>query len=487
MRITNLLHFTENHRFYTYRDFSLSPLSYRMLHTVYQPLIGPSAISLFLLLYSQIPSERMGYSPKEQQRRLFLSLGIEPSDKGRRQVIELTSKLEAVGLMQTFREFRRENEEYIYLYHLNEPLNPHQFFQTTHLLLLLRDRIGKHMVLSMREELCGDGEIGKMSPNDTQEELSIPFYELFELSSQVIDYELEQAMTDSIPSVSNEEETAENMIDCHEILRRFPRTSSNRPFVERLKYQPERLIELEYLRRKYDLGISHISSMLDESCAFSKDGTLRYDALEEIAYFYYRQGKKRQDERNVYLKRKEEQNPAISTMRETAASDEVQMSFYVDPPASIANQISVHDYNLMLRKEPYTRFLSFIFPGSIPDSVLNTFAQIDLNYKLKEEVINVLIHYIKANDFSWSRNYVDAIASDMLGRNVDSFEKAVAYIRDQQHARSGKAKHQKRTSKRSTSRKPKLEVYQGDQTSNFSEQDYERALKLAELLDRERD
>lgn len=82
MHMKSLLHFTENHRFCVYRDFCLSSLDSRMLSSVYQPMVGAFAISLYHLLFQQIPIEKLGYSPLEQQRRLFLTLGLEPSEKG---------------------------------------------------------------------------------------------------------------------------------------------------------------------------------------------------------------------------------------------------------------------------------------------------------------------------------------------------------------------------------------------------------------------
>ena len=54
MRITHVLQFTEHHRYYTFRGFSLSPLDMRMLTLIYQPMIGASAISLYQLLYHQV-------------------------------------------------------------------------------------------------------------------------------------------------------------------------------------------------------------------------------------------------------------------------------------------------------------------------------------------------------------------------------------------------------------------------------------------------
>lgn len=150
MRMSNMHHFTEHHRYVAYREFSLSELDRKMLSHVYQPMVGAFAIGLYHLLYQHAPADRVGYSGIDAQRRLFLLLGLEPSEKGRTYFVEQTSKLEAVGLLQTSRMLLPDMEEYMYEYELQPPLSPHDFFRTQHLTLLLRDFVGKYAVLNLR-------------------------------------------------------------------------------------------------------------------------------------------------------------------------------------------------------------------------------------------------------------------------------------------------------------------------------------------------
>ncbi len=196
MRMKNLLHYTENHRYCVYREFGLSALDELMLGSVYQPMVGAFAVSLYRLLFQHVPVGQIGYSPLEQQRRLFLTLGLEPSEKGRKHLIEQTSKLEAVGLLQTSRLYAPETDDYMYEYEMQPPLAPADFFRTQHLTLLLRDKIGKFAVLSLRESLWSSESAEWSQSSYNKENISIPFYELFELNTHVIDYELEQALSE---------------------------------------------------------------------------------------------------------------------------------------------------------------------------------------------------------------------------------------------------------------------------------------------------
>ncbi|GIQ64877.1 hypothetical protein PACILC2_34450 [Paenibacillus cisolokensis] len=131
MRIANLHHFTEHHRYYIFRGFSLSPLDEHMLSHVYQPMIGASAISLYRLLYHHVAEGRTGYSSLEQQRKLLLGLGLDMNERGRKRLIADASRLEAVGLLQTSRLFVPDNDDFVYEYELIAPLSPDEFSATS--------------------------------------------------------------------------------------------------------------------------------------------------------------------------------------------------------------------------------------------------------------------------------------------------------------------------------------------------------------------
>jgi hypothetical protein len=70
----------------------------------------------------------------------------------------------------------------------------------------------------------------------------------------------------------------------------------------------------------------------------------------------------------------------------------------------------------------------------VPDSFVRIFERIDLNYKLPEPVINVLIHYVfdMKHAQRLTHGFIDSIASNMLAKGIDTFERAIAYMREQQ-------------------------------------------------------
>ena len=72
MRINNILQFTEYHRYYIFRDFSLSSLDYKMLSLIYQPMIGAFAVAFYQQLYHGIAEGRPAIRRSNRSGSCFL-------------------------------------------------------------------------------------------------------------------------------------------------------------------------------------------------------------------------------------------------------------------------------------------------------------------------------------------------------------------------------------------------------------------------------
>lgn len=149
---------------------------------------------------------------------------------------------------------------------------------------------------------------------------------------------------------------------------------------------------------------------------------------------------------------------------------------------------------MMLRNEPYRRLLQTFFPGTVPGNLLDIFEKIDISYKSPGEVINVLIHYlmsllVSGSDQRINRNFVEAVASNMLLKQVNTYEKAVQYIRDQakvkgkQSSASPSGGRSRAYAKNNGSAKPSIPIVQ-DQPSeeSVSEEELDELLRLAERM-----
>ncbi|GGG75686.1 helicase DnaB [Paenibacillus radicis (ex Gao et al. 2016)] len=505
MRIGNLLQYTEHHRYYIFRDFSLNSLDYKMLSLIYQPMIGGFSVALFQQLYHGIAEGMTGYSPIESQRKLFLGLGMDMNERGRKFLIDQASRLEAVGLLQTSRLGMPDQADVIYEYELSQPLSPAEFFRNQHLTMLLRDKIGKYAVISLREQFGAQEpeELMNAKQSMTKENISVPFYELFQLNIQSIDVELEQALSEVAPArqaaLRPQLETAG--IPYGDIILRFPRNSENRRYVERLRSDAEQLAQVNYVAYKYNLSVADICRLLDEDGIFSEQEGLNVDELQLRANQLYRQDKKREGDNQRTVARMQ----AISAQdgEGDAELDEVGVleEYYLGVPSQLTGRCDIQQYNMLMRNEPHTRFMQRFFPGAVPDWIERTFERIDLNYRLPAPVINVLIHYvIGMNDAQRvTKTFVEAVVSNMLVKQIDNFEKAVVYVREQTLVEADKERRKEAASSgrpgtragagRSaggTSRKPSIPIVQDspvDGQSSISPEKLEQMRNLARKLD----
>ncbi|MFF2480744.1 helicase DnaB [Paenibacillus sp. NPDC058071] len=502
MRIGNILQFTEHHRYYIFRDFSLSSLDYKMLTLIYQPLIGAFAIALFQQLYHGVPEGQAGYSPIEPQRKLFLGLGLDMSERSRKSLVEQASKLEAVGLLQTSRLGMPDQADVLYEYELIAPLSPSEFFRNQHLTMLLRDKIGKYAVISLRESFgaAEPDELADARQKLTKENISVPFYELFQLNAQSVDNELEQALSEVAPArqAASRAQLETAGMAYGEIILRFPRNSANRTYVERLRHNEDRLAQINYVAYKYHLSVADVCRLLDEDGVFQPDGELLLDELQLRANQLYRQDKKREGDRQRAIARSQAQTENEDELEEVGVPEE----YYLSVPSQLLGRCDVQQFNMLMRNEPHTRFLQRFFPGAVPDWIERTFERIDLNYRLPAPVINVLIYYvIGMNDAQRvTKSFVEAVVSNMLMKQIDTFEKAVDYVREQTAVEQEKERRSKagvspsagRGGARSggartgASRKPSIPIVpqeSGDGGAAISPERLEEMRRLARKLD----
>ncbi|GGF96925.1 helicase DnaB [Paenibacillus abyssi] len=438
MRIGNIHQFTEHHRYYIFRDFSLSSMDFKIIQFIYQPMIGAVGASLYQLLYHQVAADRVGYSSLEPQRKLFLGLGLEMNEQGRKSLAEQASKLEAVGLLQTSMLALPQGEDVIYEYELAMPLQPNEFFKNQHLTMYLRDKVGKFAVIALREEFVAREPDELAMAELHKENISVPFYELFRLNTQAIDGELEQALTEVAPARQPEIRTVPESagIQYGEIILRFPRHSVNRKFVEKLRSDERRMASLNYVAYKYSLNVVDLCRLLDEDGVFSSSGELLEDELQLRANQIYRQERKRDNERQRVIAKTDAFASAKAGSSEEELPEEehgVSAEDQLEVPAQLAGRCDIAQYNMLMRNEPHTRFLQRFFPGAVPEWLERVFERIDLNYRLPGAVINVLIHYILGAKEAQrvSKTFIDAVAANMLLKQVDTFEKAVRYVREQ--------------------------------------------------------
>ena len=114
----------------------LTEIDKKNLINLYEPVIGPLPISLYLTLWSDLDrSETMSKDYTHHHLMTFLKTRLD-------QIKEAREALEAVGLLKTY--FKKEHDINHYIYELFSPLDAYEFFNHPILNVVLYNNIGEH-------------------------------------------------------------------------------------------------------------------------------------------------------------------------------------------------------------------------------------------------------------------------------------------------------------------------------------------------------
>src|SRR4051812_39139246 len=108
----------------------------KVLTFLYQPLIGSTCLSLYMTLWAELEENRL-WSESSTHHLLMNLLGM-----NLKEIYEARLKLEGIGLIKTYS--KTVDEERSFIYELQPPLNPEQFFLDGMLNIYLFRKIGKN-------------------------------------------------------------------------------------------------------------------------------------------------------------------------------------------------------------------------------------------------------------------------------------------------------------------------------------------------------
>lgn len=113
-------------------SYMLDDISYKTLLQLYQPIMGMEAVSLYMTLYSELDQITLTKSPSLISR-LCKMTGFSLNE-----LSQSLSKLEAIGLMSSYKKKSQENR---FLFDLKMPYLPHEFLNHPILNDLLQKRL----------------------------------------------------------------------------------------------------------------------------------------------------------------------------------------------------------------------------------------------------------------------------------------------------------------------------------------------------------
>lgn len=439
MKNTSPLQFTEHHRFFVYRDFMMSPLERRMLSEVYQPMVGHGALAFYNTLYQQIDGERIGYSAGEQQRSLFYSMGIELNEQGRRILIQYSSQLEALGLLQTVRRCLPKQDEWIYVYQLQAPLHPRAFFMHLQYPFLLRDCLGQHAYQSLQAKWKVEMPEILSDPSATQENVSVLFEERFRISEPSATEDSSNAVRMTMDGPVQFVKTSNvhaNVFSLQDLLMRTPRTSSRRAFIQRLENHPDVLAAINYIALKHELSLSTVCRLLDEEDGvFDTQGRFSHEQLERAARECRQHQQQREEKVSKQVGKLNKANLAlVQSASETESADQVdpQITALVTRlgiPMMLDGKLTIAEYASKIQGLPFTQFIKlFLGDQPIPQRILALLERVNYYYGIRDEVINVLTHFMYTNGLPWNENFVEKTTNEWLMSRMTDFADAVLFF-----------------------------------------------------------
>ncbi|MGX7124394.1 DnaD domain protein [Enterococcus viikkiensis] len=426
--------------FYTvYGEPQLDQSKQNALLYLYQPIIGSSALSLYLNLVSDLMLE--GKSPSLMHTDLLAAL-----DTGLMNVVKARHKLEGIGLLETYQKEDQEIGMNL-LYQLRVPLAPDKFFQDPLMSFLLMDKVG-----SRRYERL----VNRFKPviMDKQKARNITkrFRDI---------YRLDESAFASHSDVLDQ--TAENFAEKED----FDWTL----FTQQLKrfnlfITLEEREKLQTFYTLYGLNELDLAEYVAKASAGEKKG---------LNFNYLRQLLNKEKRPVITAVKSVEQEPADSSANFSQQEREIINQSKKIPPVTFLRAIKREKGGYETNTE--VRLLEELIGRNL----------------LPKSVINIIVNYILViqNQAVINANYLNAIANDWAQKKITTPEAAIAHVRDNNQKLVRKTQPSRPNyQKRGTGRKEALpeHIKQPPKETKLSpEKEAELNRKLAEYLSKEGD
>ena len=348
------------------------------LITLYEPIMGALAVSLYLTLWRDLKYNNF----KSEEYTHHHLMSIMKTDL--KSIKEARSALESLGLLKTY---VKSGDIYSYVYELYSPMSPREFLNHPVLNVVLYNNIGK-------------GEYDAIKKSYEKKSMSLSDYE--DITSSL---NMTFTSSDILPEVDAVERTkqsvaAKNVIDFDMLIASIPKDILNE------KAFNKRTRELiENLAFVYNLDTIKFSEIIKN--VINERGFIVADELRKLARNYYTYHNNGKLPTLVY---KEDKNKTLENM---SKRDKIIYVFE--------------------NTKPYD-FLKSKYHGITPTNrdlkLLETLC-CDLN--LKPAVVNVLIDYVlKKNDNKLNKNFVEAIAGQWVRSGVKTAKDAMSLAEKEQ-------------------------------------------------------
>lgn len=392
----------------------------KVLTFLYQPLIGSACFSLYMTLWGELEENKL-WSDSSSHHLLMNLMEMNLKD-----IYEARLKLEGMGLLKTYIKEEEGNRSFIY--ELQPPLTPEQFFLDGMLNIYLYRKIGKNHFVRLKRFFS----VQKRPSEKEYLEVTKPFQDVFESISPLnLQY---------FQDISNDIEV-----------------DPEKTFIGRGEQWE---IQINTDSFNFDLLVSGLNESLVPKKALTKKVK---EAISNLAFLYHIDSI---EMKNIILGAIDEDNEINIEELRKSARDWYQF-INADQLPSLAERIQPLTHQIgqaepKTKEEKLIRYLETTSPmqilkdlsgGAEPsNSDIQIIEEIMFKQKLLPGVINVLIQFVMLKtDMKLTKGYVEKIASHWVRKEVKTVKEAMelakkehrTYLEWTSGKKSGKSTKQK--------------------------------------------
>ena len=357
----------------------LNELDNKILTMLYQPIIGTTAVNLYLTLVCDLDKNEF-MSIDETHHHLMTSMRMRLED-----IVVAREKLEAIGLIKTY--YKKGEDVNSYVYEIFSPISASEFFNHPILNIVLYNNVGKKEY----ERIVNYFKIPKINLN-SYEDITKNFDEVFDTTPGSM---FENALND-IKKVHKLNIDIEQIIDFELLESILPAgLISKKGFTKDIKTL---INNISFI---YNLKEENIKSIIINSV--NEKGSIDKSLLRKNARNYYQYENSGKLPSLIYQKQPE----------------------YLRKPVGDESKRAKMIY-VFETTTPYN-FLKSKYNGAKPTTRdVNLIESLMFDLQLKPAVINVLIDYvIRVNNKKLSKNFVETIAGQWKRLNIMTAEDAM--------------------------------------------------------------
>ena len=351
----------------------------KILTMLYQPIIGITAVNLYMTLCLDLDKNEF-MSEEKSHHHLMTNMKIKLQD-----IVIAREKLEAIGLIKSY--YRKSNDVNNYIYEIFSPLSANEIFSHPILNIVLYNNIGKKEY----DRLVSRFKMPRVN-YDNYQDITKNFDDVFDsISGSMFENNLNDIRNTSKLNIN-----IENEFDFELLLTLLPLGLLSK---KTLNKDEKNLIQnLSFI---YNIDVEPMKNLIINSV--NEKHNIDKTLLRKNARNYYQFEHSGKLPSLIYRKQ-----PEYLRSPEGSNSKRAKMIYTFE---------TVSPYNFLKSKyngaEPTTRDLNMI------ESLMN-------DLQLKPAVVNVLIDYVmKINDKKLTKNFIETIAGQWKRLKIETAEDAM--------------------------------------------------------------